>query len=279
MSGGLTSEQVSLLAKSLPGYRIVADHSWGLIGTTVLEVAAADRRYIVKAGDGADIHIARETRAHLEWMAPFGQGEVSHLVYGEPSEKLLILEYLPGELVQGSGVEREPWVYESAGALLARFHGQRSVHDDEYPTRLLDRAERWLAAPQSTPHALREAAAHALAAVASNIPTLLVPTHGDYSPRNWLVHDGQVSVIDFGRADLRPAMADLVRLSARCFPERPELENAFMAGYGSDPRELAAWQAITLCEAIGTIGWAHMVGDSGFEAEGLRELERALSMS
>ena len=27
---------------------------------------------------------------------------------------------------------------------------------------------------------------------------VVVPTHGDWQPRNWLVHDGVVSVIDFG---------------------------------------------------------------------------------
>lgn len=29
----------------------------------------------------------------------------------------------------------------------------------------------------------------------------LVATHGDYQPRNWLQDNGQVKVIDFGRAE------------------------------------------------------------------------------
>ncbi|MGW6199374.1 phosphotransferase family protein [Kribbella sp. NPDC055110] len=31
-------------------------------------------------------------------------------------------------------------------------------------------------------------------------PATLVPTHGDWQPRNWLVDNGTVRVIDFGRA-------------------------------------------------------------------------------
>ncbi|HZX05471.1 phosphotransferase family protein, partial [Kribbella sp.] len=36
-------------------------------------------------------------------------------------------------------------------------------------------------------------------------PAVLVPTHGDWQPRNWLIDGGTVRVIDFGRAALRPA--------------------------------------------------------------------------
>jgi hypothetical protein len=43
--------------------------------------------------------------------------------------------------------------------------------------------------------------------------TQVVPTHGDWQPRNWLIDEGVVRVIDFGRADLRPAAEDFVRLA------------------------------------------------------------------
>jgi Ser/Thr protein kinase RdoA (MazF antagonist) len=60
-----------------------------------------------------------------------------------------------------------------------------------------------------------------------------VPTHGDWHPRNWIVDDaGVVRAIDLGRADLRPAATDLLRLSSRELRGDPTLEAAFLDGYG-----------------------------------------------
>lgn len=278
LTDALAHSQARLLKRWLPGHAAVADHSWGLIGTTVLELAVGEKRYIAKAGDVDDTHIAREWRAHREWLTPFLVGhEVSRLVYGSLPDKLLVLEYLHGDLVQGSGAEDSPAVFAAAGELLARLHGQAPIEDSGYPQSLVARAERWLSVPQRTPQALHKAAARAVATTASDIPTTVLPTHGDYSPRNWLLQEGSVRIIDFGRAELRPAMTDFARLAARWFPDHPELESAFLDGYGADPRTAKAWRAISLCEAIGTVGWAHSVGDMAFEDEGLRELERLLA--
>ena len=101
----------------------------------------------------------------------------------------------------------------------------------------------------------------------------LVPTHGDLSPRNWVVHHGVVSFIDLGRADLRPAASDLFRLQDRSWRGRPDLEVAFFEGYGADPREVWWWRSFVLAELVATAAWAHRVGDEAFEAEGLRGLD------
>jgi thiamine kinase-like enzyme len=99
---------------------------------------------------------------------------------------------------------------------------------------------------------------------------VVVPTHGDWQPRNWLVDAGRLAVIDFGRADLRPAHTDLARLAARQFLTRPELETALLEGYGADPREPASWLRLRIREAIGTAAWAFMVGDEPYEQQGQR---------
>ena len=104
-----------------------------------------------------------------------------------------------------------------------------------------------------------------------------MPTHGDWQPRNWLHHDGTVSVIDFGRADLRPAYTDLARLDAQDFRRDPALERAFLDGYGADPREPASWHRQRVREAVGTAVWARLVGDEEFEAQGHRMIAEALS--
>lgn len=96
----------------------------------------------------------------------------------------------------------------------------------------------------------------------------VVPTHGDWQPRNWLIDEGVVRVIDFGRADLRPPTEDFVRLARQDFARDPDLEAAFIDGYGSDPREPDAWRRALVGEAVGTAVWAHGVGDEEFEQFG-----------
>jgi aminoglycoside phosphotransferase (APT) family kinase protein len=107
-------------------------------------------------------------------------------------------------------------------------------------------------------------------------PATLVPTHGDWQPRNWLVHEGLVSVIDFGRVDLRPAPTDFARLAAQQFRTDPALEAAFLDGYGTDPREPAAWQRQRLREAISTAVWAYQMRIEAFEQQGHRMIAEAL---
>lgn len=104
-----------------------------------------------------------------------------------------------------------------------------------------------------------------------------MPTHGDWQPRNWVVHKGVVSVIDLGRADLRPALTDFARLAAQQFRTDPALEAAFLHGYGDDPREPAAWRRNRIREAIATAVWAHQVGDEPFETQGHRMIAEALA--
>ena len=86
-----------------------------------------------------------------------------------------------------------------------------------------------------------------------------------------------MSVIDFGRADLRPALSDFGRLAAQEFRRDPALEAAFLEGYGPDPREPGAWQRSRVREAIGTACWAFQVGDEAFEAQGHRMIAESLA--
>ena len=55
---------------------------------------------------------------------------------------------------------------------------------------------------------------------------------------------GVVSVIDFGRADLRPASTDFARAGGSGVPRHRDSRRPSSTGYGSDPREPAAWQRI-----------------------------------
>lgn len=274
---GLSRRQTALLHEWLPGAEIVHDHSWGLVATTVLEVVRGDVRLIVKAGGEQDSHIQREVRAHRNWLEPWtARGRAPSLVHADAAAKVLVTRYLPGCLVLGDSHADDPDTYRQAGALLADLHRQSPQQDRDYERRENAKALAWL----DGPHRIDADTTRRLRTIIASWPdvsTTVVPTHGDWQPRNWLVHAGSLSVIDFGRADLRPAMSDLTRLAAQEFRCDASLEAAFLDGYGTDPRKPAAWHRTRVREAVGTACWAYAAGDAGFEAQGHRMIADVLS--
>jgi len=273
-----SAEQQHLLDAWLPGAEVVRDHSWGQVERSVLEVTHEGRRYIVKAGGRGDHHMAREIHAHLLWLEPWTVlGRAPRLVHADVAAHLLVTIHLPGRLVLDTDHAHDPATYRQAGELLALLHGQDAATDPDHEARENRKTLAWL----DSPHRIAPRTEERLRALIASWPTpaaTLVPTHGDWQPRNWLVdEDGVVSVIDFGRAALRPAMTDLARLEAQQFRGHPELERAFLDGYGADPRGPGAWQRTLVREAVSTAAWAHQVGDEEFEAQGLRMVDDALA--
>jgi hypothetical protein len=273
----LTTGQRRLLHEWFPGATVERDHSWGLVETTVLELDHRGTRLIAKAGGPRDHHIEREVHAHLHWLEPWTTtGRAPVLVRSDADAKLLATRYLPGDLVVGTPRAEDPWTYRQAGQLLALLHAQVVVVDDEFEARENRKSLTWL----SGRHRIEAHVEAELRAQIASWPTpsaVLVPTHGDWQPRNWLFHDGVLRVIDFGRADLRPAMTDFARLSAHYFRRDPRLEDAFLDGYGADPRDPAAWRRTRIREAIGTAAWAYQVGDASFERQGHQMITHLLS--
>ncbi len=196
--------------------------------------------------------------------------------HGDAEARLLVTRYLPGQLVLGSEHSDDPSVYRQAGELLAMFHAQAAVTDEDYERRANDKALAWL----SGPHRIAPRTVELLRAQIAGWPTppaALTPTHGDWQPRNWLIHNDVVSVVDFGRAAMRPALTDFARLAVQEFRRDTCLEVAFLDGYGTDPREPGAWYRTRVREAIGTAAWARQVGDEAFEAQGHRMIADVLS--
>ena len=275
----LSAEQRELLESWLPGAHVDRDHSWGLVQTTVLELTHGGGRFVVKAGGPRDQHIERELRAHREWLEPWtGRGLAPALVHGDAAAKLLVTRYLPGELVLGGDHADHPDAFRQAGALLALLHDQCATVDDDYERRANESSLAWLDGPHRIdPGTTRRLRAEILRWPAP--PATLVPTHGDWQPRNWLIDDGVVRAIDFGRAGLRPAASDFGRLAVQDFRRDPKLEQAFLDGYGADPREPHAWWRDRVRSAIGTAAWAYAVGDETFEAQGRRMIAEVLAES
>ncbi|WP_446663688.1 phosphotransferase [Flexivirga sp. B27] len=273
----LSAAQRDLLEQWLPGAHVVRDHSWGLVDNAVLELESGGSRYIVKADGESNHHIGRELDAHEHWLTPWVERDrAPRLVAGDRHAKILVTEYLPGELVLGSPAQAQPDTFRQAGELLALLHAQPGRVDASYEQQENDKILRNL----DKPHRIAPALAADLRRIVRSWPTdpvRIVPTHGDWQPRNWLIHEGRVTVIDFGRAALRPVLTDWLRMEARDFREDPAREHALVRGYGADPREPASWFRERLREAINTAVWAHAVGDEAFEAQGHAMIERALA--
>ncbi len=243
----------------------------------MLEIEHEGERYVVKAGGPDDHHMLRELRAHREWLTPWSsRGRAPTLVHQDEAALLLVTRFLPGELVEGSAAADDPEIFRQAGSLLVMLHDQPGLDDPQHEVRENRKTLRWL----DQDHRIAPELERRLRAEVAGWPAppaRLVPTHGDWQPRNWLDHDGTVSVIDFGRADLRPAFTDLARLAAQDFRRDPALEQAFLDGYGSDPREPASWHRQQVREAVSTAVWAHLVGDESFEAQGHRMIAESLA--
>lgn len=277
LRSALTPDQCELIEAWLPGVEIEADMSWGLVETTVLRARAGERTVVVKAGGASDSHIGREIRAHREWTGPWvRRGRAARMLHADTGAKVLVTEYLPGALVEGTAAAATMDTYAQAGELLRAYHAQAAVEDRDYEPRMNAKALTWL----DGPHAIAPETAEALRAMVESwqpATVTCVPTHGDWQGRNWLIDNGTVRVIDLGRAALRPAAEDFERLAVGEFVRHPGAEKAFVSGYGADPREPDSWFRQRVRSAIGAACWAHRVGDRGFEAQGHRMIADILT--
>ncbi|WP_066278784.1 aminoglycoside phosphotransferase family protein [Arthrobacter sp. OY3WO11] len=277
MPASVTDEQNRLLRSWLGPFRVVKDYSWPLQDTSVLHVSTPDGgSFIVKASTTSH-HIRREIAALAPGL-PRLHGSAPVLRQASVKAGILVTEFLPGTSVEGTEAEYQPGTYRQAGALLAQLHRPAGTSADytkklAYQTQLLIRSAEGLLAA-----GLRARAAEELASI-TPAPVELVTTHGDYQPRNWLVDGGRIKVIDFGRADARPWVHDLVRLTHQQFLGRPALAEAFYGGLGKHPKSAEAdvWQLENLNQALGTVVWAHKIGDAAFEQSGVERLERILA--
>lgn len=276
--GWLTDEQASHLARWLPGARLRSDLSWGLANTRVLDVDSELGRVVVKAAGAQNHHIDREITAFEGFTGCLAAtGHAAQLLHCDRTANLLVLRYLDGSLVMGSVAESAPETYRQAGRLANIFHGQARRTDPDWEAAAVAKSLNWL----DRPHRIAPRTAARLRGILTGYQpreVVVVPTHGDWQPRNWLVDGDTVKVIDFGRFAWRPAVTDFCRLAAQQWRDDRRLEDAFFAGYGGDPRNPEQWRMATVHEAIGTAVWAYQVGDESFERQGHRMVAAALEL-
>ena len=258
---------------------VLADMSWNLTDTKVLHLRAGTRHVVAKTGGEGNHHLAREMQAHRHFTRPLKEtGQAAKLLHANDALHLIILDYQPGELSTGSEYEFDPDFHRQAGAALKLLHSQTQRTDPGYEGRLTQKFLLLLEREHRIEPAVCAQIEQTLRSYEPQ-PAVLVPTHGDWQPRNWLADQGNLRVIDFGRFEFRPAASDLARLAVQQWRARPDLEAAFIQGYGHDPREAATWRIMQLREGLGTAIWAHQVGDQDFEAQGLQMLAETLAQA
>lgn len=242
----------------------------------MLRIRADGGDFIVKASRTSH-HIDREIAAHRSFLSS-STVAVPRLVHADVEEKILVATYLPGELVEGTAAEWAPSTYRKAGQALDALLVPGEVSPD-YVDRLRDRGLRSItdATGLVTTGHLDELRKR-LTGIGSR-PVRLSFTHGDYHPRNWLLHDDALAVIDFGRAEQRHWTSDLVRLQSQQFAERPDLAAAFATGLGREfgEEDIEVLELEWMYQAITTVVWAHGIGDSAFEEHGRRMIARIMS--
>lgn len=278
MPGPHTPAQEAQLKAWLGDFRVLEDMSWGLQGITVLKISSPRHESdLVCKSSVTSHHIDREIRAYLRMTGPLGAHAPTMLHYNKEL-RLVVSGFVPGVLAEGSPYEVDEDVFFQAGELLRRFHTPAGV-SNSYEPAALNKIQEFLprAAPLVHPALLE--GLRALVDSHEPVEATLVATHGDYQPRNWIVDDGVVRVIDFGRAGYRPWVTDLSRIHHKYFITRPDLEAAFFMGYGRkiNNSDRSSWRLENYLQCLGTIVWAHDAGDPGFEEEGRRMLERVVS--
>ncbi len=275
----LNPAQLDAVERWLPGCTVVADLSWHETDTLVLHLRTPGSDYILKSAGAVNHHFERELVAHSGPTAALVEsGFGAALRFADSRARLMILEYLPGRLSEHTARELDPEFHRQAGHALRTLHQGTGRLDAEYESKLLAVSLKRLGQGHRIEPENERRAYEALRAYRPR-PVRLVPTHGDWQPRNWLSDHGNLKVIDFGRFDYRAPSTDLVRLANQQWLGRPELEKAFLQGYGGDPRQARSWPIECLHEAIGTVVYAYRLGAEDFEAQGQRMLGRALQLA
>ncbi|GAB2923416.1 aminoglycoside phosphotransferase family protein [Streptomyces mayteni] len=244
----------------LPDPVTLTDTSWPRADSRVWRVASSTGQVYVKVSPTPERY-AREVRAYRHVVCALADSEAPRLLAADPDLLALMTSSLPGRIVRGLDLpgEAELRVHELAGRQLRRLHD----HDLPAPTtaregvvsRMTEQATEAEACLQRIGQELPGAQRACVAEVARRLPDLakalpLVLRHGDYSPRNWLwdAPSGTLGLIDFEQTAHGLAVEDLVWLCGALWPSRPELETAFLAGYGRELTD-AEQQVLTMLVA------------------------------
>lgn len=290
-SGGLAAELLPFAQAQLGTLCQAEDVSWdhgesevwlvtGIRGQAVLKRHRQRRKF------------EQERRAYSDWLPSLGFDSRSSPAWRTPcilaaieQPRALLLTRERGLPLEGMRLppDLERPLHLAAGRFLSALHRLPRTDTDPLPLAeaLLTRAKAWILRAQpllerSVGDAVWELSREAAAALGDRTR---VPCHRDFTPRNWLADRAapdRLTLIDFehSRSDL--GLMDLERLWSGTWPDRPDLREAFLEGYGgqlSDEEEQLL-ERLSALAGLGTVVWAHEHGDREFEERGRAQLRR-----
>jgi Ser/Thr protein kinase RdoA (MazF antagonist) len=232
-----------------------------------------------------------ELAAYRKWVAALGDA-APRLHAADSSLQAMILSAAPGEPVSwpatevtGPAADRsaERNVQREAGRILRRLHGAEPAMPwpdfAAVKTEQFDRLKS-SAAALLRPRELDRAGAK-IAALADVPAPAQVPCHHDYTPRNWLVRNGALHVIDFEWCGLDARVADFARLHLGIWASRPDLQEAFLDGYGQElsPADHEVLRGCAVLTAVWLLVKAHETRQPSFEEASRIALLRVLDQS
>ncbi|SDT83421.1 Ser/Thr protein kinase RdoA involved in Cpx stress response, MazF antagonist [Streptomyces sp. TLI_053] len=233
-----------LAGTGLPAVTGSTDTSWDRYNSKVWRLDTEGGPAFVKISPTTQDH-DREVYAYRHVAAALDEHEAPRLIAADPGLHAVLTTALPGSVVRDLPLERETEqrVHRLAGAVLGRWHAWPEPAGAQARERILqqaaDQADEAARCLETAGEHLSQAQRELVRKVSTDLPVLaaqvpVVFLHGDFSPRNWLwdAERESVGLIDFQVASHGLAVADLVWLFGAQWPTRPDLKDAFLAGYG-----------------------------------------------
>lgn len=252
---GVRAELTGFVERVLGRCHVVKDWSWGHGESCVFQLRDTEGvSWYVKRHRHVEQY-AREVTAYRRWVPVLGDQAPTFRACDDDL-RALVISAIPSSTVTGIDTD----VHHQAGALLRRFHMAESFPPwTDIAAHKLAELDVWASRANGLLERRELDFARAELRALGGLAPPRVPCHLDYSPRNWLVANGRVHVIDFEWADPEVWVNDLGRLFFGVWPTRPDLREAFCHGYGrplgeDDIALLVASYALT---AVWHLIWAH----------------------
>lgn len=231
---------------------------------TVVRMRAGGVDLIAKLHRSRSLH-DREVHAYRAWTPHLGSA-APDLVAVAPELPGIVITAVPGTPLDTQALppDDEHDAHRGAGRVLARLHAlPANAAASDITDYLAERGEHWLTrlGRNITQHDAQLVREHLR--VLQSTRARVTPCHLDFQPRNLLWHtDHRIRVIDFENSREDLAARDLARLATRVWPQRPDLREAFLGGYGQlDASDTAVLHHVTALEAVTSMAYGLQHGD------------------
>ncbi len=222
------------------------------------------------------LHFGRALMAHERWFPELKHIDslaLPHAVAVDYDLHLIVVKEIEGQIVDNVSPHDQLIAMRLAGRILRAVHDvddRLNQGDSEaahramavkytgiLPGEVSAEEEAWIRSIASDTSIFRHARA--------------VPTHGDFSPRNWILQSAEcgpvLGVIDWERARHHAWIHDIVRMMHDYWAREPAGRDAFFAGYGRTPSDAEERQILwsSALMAGASVAWARTFGDRHYE--------------